>query len=535
MTRLFTFLLLGTMMLLVPEFKMYAADKKVGSVDYYNYAEGGEKPATPSSTTQKFYNSEGVLSFELTSSGLTTYAYNESGLLSEAVSYYSSYDLNQWVFSSKTSYEYDASNQIVRQNSLNEAGEITGYTSFENYINGKYQDRKSMSADGSTVYYWQQFEYTFNAGVLETTIQKYKPSAEDDAVILGKIEYVYTNDLLESEAFSPVVDGNYDNTAQGAYVITYDYDAEGNLTSDTNSSISRWGNYVAVNDYNYHDYSADYLPLNIAAQVISGEGIAPNTVQLTWDASTSGDVTGYMVIVDNLVEGIVTETTYTTSALTNGNHMFGVVAVVNGKTSTATDLVTLNVADAGVIPATNLSVVSISDPDESGAYPVELSWDAPVSDSEITSYRVYYSQYSYTEFTETSGIVNIPSWYAVGQDEFGDEIGLDVNLYVVTIYTTGIADPSNSVTVNAVDGTYTAIDDFEVNTSVVTMYPNPASSYVNFTEPVMVKIYTLSGSVAAVYNSYVESVNIEELTNGIYIVETTTITGGKTQTKLMVK
>jgi len=513
-----------------------AAEQKVGSVDSYSYAVGDAKPATPSSTSQKFYNASGQLSYEIDAyGGLSTYTYNEAGLLIETISYYMSSDLKVLVFSSKTAYEYDEFNQLIQSTSLNEAGGITGYTLYENYINGEYQDSKSMSADGSTIYYWQQFEHTFDGSTLVSTIKKYKPDEETDAVILGKSEFSYDNGLLIGDVYSAYLNGVYDNTADNSYVIDYTYDVDGNLLTMKNTSISRWGDYVSEYEYNYNDYSADYTPLNVVAQSLSGEGIAPNTVQLSWDASTSVDVTGYMIFVDELIDGVITGTSYTTSSLTNGEHTFGVIAVVNNKTSNASELVKLTVSDAGVIPAEDLVVVSIGAYDDVNyGYPVEVSWNAPVTNSVVTGYRVYYSAYSYADFTETSGTVIIPSWYAEGTDEYGDVIGLDVNLYVVAIYNTGIADPSNTVTVNAVDGTYTDIDE-EINYASVSVFPNPATDYINFSDDVSVTIYSLAGKIVLASNNYVSHLDISSLYKGIYIVETKTVEGYKAITKVIVK
>ncbi len=534
MAKIFTTIMLGLSLLLATAQNSFAVDSKVGSIDYYSYLTGDPRPEIPTSTTQKFYNAQGQLSYELGAYGLTTYSYNEAGLLSESVDYYLDYDLNIWVFSTKTSFEYDELNQLVRQNSLSEDGTVTGYTLYENYINGKYQDSKNMSADGSTIYYWQQFEYIFNGDVLESTIQKYKPSAEEDAVILGKIDFTYANDLLETESFSPYVSDSYDNTADGSYTKTYTYDAEGNLIADKNSSISRWGNYDDENVYNYNDYSADYLPTNVSIELVTGEEVAPNTVEITWDAAVSGDVTGYMVIVDELVDQVITGTSFTTTSLINGEHMFAVLPIVNGMPSTATDLISYNVNDEGVVPAENLSVISIGESDESGYYPVELTWDAPATNSVITGYRVYYSTWSYTDFTETSGTLSIPYWSAETTDENGDVIGVDLQLYVVAIYSTGFAEASDMVTVNVVDGTVTAIED-EVASVSVSVYPNPATDYLRFSEAVSVTVYSMSGAVVASSSALTNELNISELNDGVYIVETTSVNGYKTITKVIVK
>ncbi len=81
--------------------------------------------------------------------------------------------------------------------------------------------------------------------------------------------------------------------------------------------------------------------------------------------------------------------------------------------------------------------------------------------------------------------------------------------------------------------TPTDIED-EVENSGVVLYPNPASSVVNFTEQLAsVNIYNISGKLVKVVQD-VSNVNIEELPTGLYIVEVTTVDGKFSVHKLKV-
>ena len=84
-------------------------------------------------------------------------------------------------------------------------------------------------------------------------------------------------------------------------------------------------------EYVYQAYSADYAPTNLQVVAKTGDGAVVNTVELTWTASASAEVTGYQVICDTLISEVITGTSYTTTnAAFNGDHSYAVVAVVDG-------------------------------------------------------------------------------------------------------------------------------------------------------------------------------------------------------------
>ncbi len=510
--------------------------KKVGTINSYSYEDGNAKPDVPTGVTRQFYDADGNLVMDLSAYSKNTYSYNEAGLKDTVINYYWSSDVKQWVFSSKIAYEYDAEGNMTRMNSLNDANAVTSYTAYENYVNGYYMDRKSMSADGSTVYYWEHFNYTFDGDVLVSQINSYKPT-ETDSVILSKVEYTYTDGVLTSEESFVYEDGTYVAEAQNTYKTTYAYNTDGDLESEHEVSISRWGNYAADAEYIYGTYSADYAPTAFTAEVVTGD-VAPNTITLSWTAATSSDVSGYMVICDTLIDVVTTETTFTTTTpVQNGTHYYAVVAVIDGKPSTISSEVVLEVNDEDVLPAENFKVTAIGTADElDGSYPVSVAWTAPTTTSTIVAYRVYYSDWSYVETTAsaTDTTVNISSWSAVATNEDGDEYGLEVTLKVVAVYATGIADASNAVTCIPYDGIVLAVGDIAA-VSNVTAYPNPATDVIRFSENVSVKVYNLAGQRVFTTAAMVNEIAVSNFNKGLYLVETTDAKGAVAVSKVMVK
>lgn len=536
MKQISTLLALGTL-LLFTGFRIYAAAdiEKISAVNSFSYSVGDTKPETPSSVTTNYYNADGILVMSLNSSGKTTYAYNESGLKTEAVSYYWSSETGTWVFSSKSTYEYDSEGYLSKENSVGEDGTIYSYISYENYVNGHPQDRKTMSGDGSTVTYWRHYNFTFENDLLVTEIESF--ISGEDTTILGKTNYTNTDGLVTSKAFMVYNNGTYSDSLSGAYTTNYTYNASNNLTSEETASISRWGSYVSVQDYIYETYNTDYAPENLQAVVKTGEGVPANTVELTWTASASSEVTGYKVICDTLISGLITGTSYTTTASAfNGKHEYAVVAIVDGTIRNISNMVSLTLLDEGVVPAENLKLLSISEANEDGSYDVKVTWDAPETTSVLKEYRVYYSDWSYAESTVDTVVVNIPSWYAVGYNTDGDTYGLEVNIYVVAAYTTGFSENSDTITCVPYDGPITEPDETGTNSLAVhgiTVYPNPAASYICFPENVSASIYSLTGKKVKSISS-VNRMDVSNLEKGMYLIRATNKEGKQFSTKISI-
>ncbi len=526
MVKLFTSMVMAVVLFTTAQLKAQTVVSKAGSIEYYSYTDGESKPDSPTSTANQLFDKDGNMVAKIDSPYMYMYTYDTDGNKDSETIYYFSSTTNTWSYSYKMTYEYDSEGNLTRLNNVDTNGEVTSYTDYEEYTNGKYTYLTNKSADG-TATYWNKFDYTFTDGNVTEAIQYYKSSAEDDWTISAKDVYTYTDGNLASDTYYYYYSGTYTESSS----ITYTY-SNGNLSTETSSYSWSGVTYLSEYDYIYNDYSADYEPTNLSLT----DGSETNTIVLNWTAATSSNVSGYMIFVDDILEGTVTETTYTTSALTNGEHSFAVIAVVNDATSTISDILMYSVEDEGVIAPTNLRAVTIGAYDEDNAtYDIELAWDAPVTSSTITSYTITYGGY-YTETVDastTSTTLTISSWMTEATDYTTYETyAVDVEFYVTATYTTGTSDASNILSVSFQEGT-TGIEDVEFEE--VTAYPNPATDYIHFSEDVTVKIYSLTGSIALMSFDYVDGLNISDLATGIYIVETTTITGAKSQTKLIVK
>ncbi len=522
-------MLLGAVMMLVPELRAQSTiESRAGKIDSYSYNEGDTKPADPFSTKRQYFDADGLKVMTMDDYNMYINSYDESGMLTETANYYVDYNTQLWVLSGYNTYEYDELGQLIRQNSLDQDGVLLSYTVFENYENGMYSEMKNMNTSDE-VTYWNHYDNTFENGLLTETV-KYLVESETVSSILDKTTYTYSDGVLTGEIMYYYYNGEYTEGAS----ITYSYNADGTISSEVSSSTYGGTVYLSEFDYVYNDYSSDYTPTNLVVE----QGAETNTAVLNWTESVSSDVTGYMVIVDNLIEDVITTNTYTTSTLLSGEHTFAVVAIVNNEVSNISDIASLSLNDEGAIAPSNFRVVSVGAVNEDGSYDVEVAWDAPSTSSELTGFVVYYYSswyYVNVDANTTSTTLNIYSWMAVGQDEYGDEIGLDVELYVSAEYTTGVSEASNSEFVNCVEGTYTDVDDFKFNTTDVYVYPNPATDNINFSDDVSVTIFSLAGRMVLASNNYVSHLDISSLNKGIYIVETKTVEGYKAITKVIVK
>ena len=513
------------------------SSEAVRTVKTYSYALGETRPESSDSETSYFYNSDNQLVMELTPSNMKVYHYNSAGLKDSLIAYYWNSDQKSWTLSSKNSYEYDAQDQLIRENSYGSTGEIASYFLYENYVNGLYQDRKTMSPDGMSIYYWSHLDYSFEGDDLATEIQSRIASTEsaNDTIILGKVDYSYTDAVKTSAVFSAYMDSEYYADTLGTWSESYVYDGSGQLTVKSVTSVSRYGKYVQDFDYLYETYNSAYAPSGVVAALKTGNDVLPNIVEISWNAASSSDVTGYQVMCDTIVSDIITGTSYTVpSSAMNGKHIYAVLPVVSGTLRNISEMVSLTVNDEGVLPAENLKITAVSAKnEEDGSYDVTLTWDAPETTSAILNYRVYYSSYDYIETSETEAVVNIPSYYAESTNGEGDTYGAEISLYVVTFYETGISANSDTVTCVPYDGTITAVGEVLQATSLK-MYPNPATDYLNFSEPVSVNIFNMHGQLVKSINTFNSNIEVSTLQNGVYLVALKNLKGEIARKKVII-
>ena len=215
--------------------------------------------------------------------------------------------------------------------------------------------------------------------------------------------------------------------------------------------------------------------------------------------------------------------------------MVAVAAVAGGEIKNITEFVTTTLNDEGVKPVTNFTVNEIK-PSDGSNYPVVVSWTAPETTSEITEYRVYYSEYSYVSVAadQTSSEVLLPTWACEVNGEDGIE-GVDLTMWVITKYKTGTSEKSNEMIVNPFNGTFEAsVAEIESTEASVVAYPTPATDCLYLSAPAAVKLYNASG-VLVLDAPMATSVNISSLVAGYYFLQGVDTEGNSFAQKVVIK
>lgn len=492
---------------------------KVSVVNTYSYLSTETKPATPNAVQTKLYNKDNQLEVEINSTNKYMYSYNTEGKVSMKKAYSWNSTNKIWNLSSKTTYEYDALGQVIRENSFSTTADtITSYREYSGYTNGVYNSAKTMNYNGTKFTYWNTYNLSFDNGLLVSSV-RYNQTSETTKTTLDSTVYTYNNGKKVTAALYIYNGSKFIDNTTGTYTETFEYNTNGDMTADILTSVSRYGNYVTYYEYLYSDVNTDYAPTNLTVVAKTGANVAPNLVTLNWSASTSSAVTGYRVVCDTIVSETITGTTYSTSSQgQNGTHHYAVIAVVGSELKNISNTATIVLSDPGVLPASNVHVISMSDKKESdGSYDVTIAWDAPQTNSTLTKYRVYYSTYSYVEVTESPAVINIPSYVAEGTDwNTGDTYGLNVNLYVVAMYSTGMAEKSNTVVCNPFEKTVASLKDIYGNATSV--YHNSTDKTLNFSENVTATVFNINGTeVKKLTNGSILSVS--DVTTGVYVVK----------------
>lgn len=494
----------------------------------YSYSEGESKPATPSSTQYNLFDSNNNLYLELSSSAVIN-TYDANGLKTKSQTYSSDFNTGEYMPGSYTEYFYDENKQLIKTVSYNANGEVSGYVEYENYINGMYQDMKSINKDGVTITYWRSSDHVFENGTLIYTVNSFRPSA-DVKTRLDSTVYIYNNGICTG-----MNQYQFDNNT-GTYVAdpvmteTYTY-TDGKLTNIRSVSSSRWGVYVNEEDYKYSSLSASYVPQNLS---VKENASIKNVLDITWSAPQAG-ATGYRVIIDGVMQDEVSSTSFVSDTLVNGMHMVAVAAVAGGEIKNITEFVTTTLNDEGVKPVTNFTVNEIK-PSDGSNYPVVVSWTAPETTSEITEYRVYYSEYSYVSVAadQTSSEVLLPTWACEVNGEDGIE-GVDLTMWVITKYKTGTSEKSNEMIVNPFNGTFEAsVAEIESAEASIVAYPTPATDCLYLSAPAAVKLYNASG-VLVLDAPMATSVNISSLVAGYYFLQGVDTEGNSFAQKVVIK
>ncbi len=503
----------------------------------YSYQEGTEKPETPSSTDYNFFDADGnaIITIQYSSPTINTY---EKGVKVKSQSYSNNFNTGAFEAGSYNEYKYDESGLLTETVSYNADGEITGSIAYENYVNGRYGDMISKNKSGDTTY-WRSFDYHFEGEKLLSMVEYYHP--DNDAAqktLLDSISYTYNTDNVCTGMSQYQFDSTNGTYADEAAVSeTYTYDATGRVLVVKSISSSRWGVYIAETEYTYSTLGAQYVPQNLKTSEPE-----TNVLEISWEAPQGG-AAAYKVFIDGNIEDVTT-TSFKTDTLLNGLHLIGVASVSENEIRNISELKYITLEDKNVIAPSNFAVTEIKDPQETEeygypttTYPVVVSWTKPETPNKIVEYRVYYNEdYNYVQVAgdQTTAEISLSSYICEIAGEDGTE-GKDVTLWVKAVYATGMSERSNEVTVNPYYKEFvSAVARIEADDNTVSVYPNPVTETLYFSTPVSVTIYDMQGR-EALTSPTTSAIDVTALTPGCYLVKTVDEAGNDSGRIVMVE
>jgi hypothetical protein len=221
-------------------------------------------------------------------------------------------------------------------------------------------------------------------------------------------------------------------------------------------SVTPWTPFKHIVEDLPSDYVPDYTPKNLAATEEDG-----NIACLTWDKVYYADA--YRVYIDNEQAVETSELSYTSLALSVGEHSAYVEAWANSELKGMSDVLSFRIVGNTPLPAENLEVVKV-EKDGSSSYNVTIRFNLPETRATVQSYKLYYGSgiIDYVSFTEVTkegntitATISLSKWDVTEEDEItGEDVPrTDVPLSVVIIYNEGTADPSDVVLCNFAQGT----------------------------------------------------------------------------------
>ncbi len=418
-----------------------AQTKQLVRIDSYSVTideTGAETITFSNSGNINYYDKTNALVMDQNNYSRNFYSYNADGTVAAEESWGWSTNTG-WALSSKSDYVY------------NEAGMPIKYGNFEsgNYTEIGYDEK------GGTIsmvnYYGGAASYsvTYNNQYNEQGLLTISDQIMADGVTINQRTintYNADGSLAKSETGYYVGEGEALNSPT---INTYTYNTDGSIQKVRTVSSSRWGDFTTDNVYVYADFAAAYAPQNVKAA--AG---ANNTVTVTWDAVEGASA--YIVIYDQSTEQ-VTATSFTTGSLLDGEHQFFVQAVIGEEGRNIGDMAVASVKDTGKLPAEGFKVIGVEVGEDqwgSVAYNTTVQFTIPEGHSEITGYKLFYSDassYSYVTLADvtiegnTATATAALSTYNVGTynyDTYEYDLGI-VPLFAVITYASGDADASN--------------------------------------------------------------------------------------------
>ena len=503
-----------------------AQQELLSTVNSYVYEQGMSVPSTPDASNKYFYNENNELVSELNIKGSSnekyTYEYNEDGSLKSVSTFKKDKSYTPFSISEKKEYVYDSENRLEEVAIFTATGEVKNYLVYL-YENGGtyYSDVKTYNATKETCSTWEKHRYEFD---------------ENNLVVKEKLSYYY-------ESRDSEVDGNYYTFEyeEGILVkkstfnknnvetekIVYSYE-DGKCVKET--ITNRTAN-ITDKVLTYSTYSADFAPVNLSAEILESHPVS-NSVKFTWEAPANTEVDGYTVYVGSDSK-YVSETECVFESLPNGVNSAFVVAMVGNTEKNRSSEIDVEVEDKNMVPASNLRIESSSiSTGWSNQYTINFEWEKPETTSEIIGYI-------FTDFNSSEVTVTTESYsktYMAYQvevtDENGVEVGIDFSVSVKVIYATGVSEPSEQLVFNPYIFA-TGIEGTVAEGSGITIYPNPATEVIFFSQPSAAYVYSMDGSLVISSASAVNSLDVTSLVKGSYVVKT--VTDSKVSTQIIIK
>ncbi len=409
--------------------------------------------------THHQYDQAGLLRLSFVENeGETCYTYNEQGQLAEEISY--SFDENEQsklveVNSSHHVYKYGTNGMVEQDDVYLNSDRLLQSITYAYDAQGNISTMTVLTSNGSAIQIVYQNQYDESGRLVEKTI--INPML---GITMNVTTYTYGTFGITLE-----------ETKNSAGVVTlrseYSYDAEGMLQSkssttytyervvneDETTTYNLTGQYQTITAYLYGEVAANFVPVNLKAEVGSG-----NVVNLTWEAPAGG-ADSYVVFYDNVMQK-VEGTEWTTPTLADGTHTFYVASVRNnlgGNMAMVSDVAMKDNTKVGVTDVHLDGEITHEVRQELNSdgvltdvdyFNIPVAWSLP-DDAQPESFRIYYyKNYYYVEVedgTSRRAVISIPESRMKGFSMTLGEFYYDIEIKVVAIYATGAIDPDNTI------------------------------------------------------------------------------------------
>ncbi len=445
-------------------------------------------------------------------------------------------------------YEWDGNNLVKEKQTVTSTGGWLFTAFYSDFVEGQDNLPQRMVKDGQYSSNQRVAEMTYDAAgrMLTRSTYKFGEVQRDDAnnivsVAKGDAEYQETWTYNESGDCTQYLKSKWDSKTS-AFVPSsktdYDYSADGNTMTEVTSSYNTYGeapSWTAGRPY-INVYKESYEGSPVSEFKVEKDAEKVNTVNITAKISTDNwDCPTYYVYRNGQRVGQATFTnarytavSFTDAEVPNGTWDYYLQAD-NSLTNVTVNIpspVTV-VFDTELQPVTNIRSASATK--DNTYYTLSLAWDAPETSYKLLGYNVYQDVKS---FTKNPAPVNggeflvEPAydlqWSAEGEAE--------TSVIVEAVYNIGRikseAVPFNMNTLTGIDeaSNIAASADFSLSGRTLRINGNYGK----------LSVYAVSGALCGEYAG-VESVNLNTLPSGVYVVKVAGADGKQIAKKLILE